>query len=456
MDIMGKMENYKINPNLEKLSGPVSWTEFLFEDDEGNKKMIHLFGDFHDKEHLCPSSDSCATNSLQKDNLCYTFPFFLEQLFEEVEMRNQTADFFLEVPYHLKDREYIDPERNVSEDSLLEEIYEKFRPCFQRNKSKCQFNPNNVRMHYTDLRIAFQDKKTMKELEKSSYGLLGPFLNQQLTEWINIIVNFFDSPITQEKFTNINIKTIIFNRLIQKVLDLYMDIIVILLTSKQGKNELVSKIDQIKDLFKETKFNIHKDKLFQTLDNIPLLFKNESQSILKKQLDALHQDKIYYKKKSMSEYISNYAIELINALTTINIPRIKTIWNELLEIFQNWMKSLSDLTKNRTVENQNLLNKINIELINKYQQVERELQTLLIYLDFYVLDLYILTRMFRKFGKKQSLLSITYAGQDHIDVQSEFFKSIGVKMIREIPFDPKKPNFQCLKDKDLGKAFQIK
>jgi hypothetical protein len=63
--------------------------------------------------------------------------------------------------------------------------------------------------------------------------------------------------------------------------------------------------------------------------------------------------------------------------------------------------------------------------------------------------------MFRNFGKKQSLLSITYAGQDHIGVQSEFFKSIGVKMIREIPFDYRKPNFQCLKDKDLGKAFTI-
>ena len=455
MDNQGKKENYKINPNLEKLSGPVSWTEFLFEDDQGNKKMIHLFGDFHDKENLCPSSDSCATNSLQKDNLCYAFPFFLEQLFEEVEMTNQTADFFLEVPYHLEDREYIDLERNVLEDSLLEEIYEKFRPCFQRNKSKCQFNPNNVRMHYTDLRIAFQDKKTIKELEKSSYGLLGPFLSQQLTEWITVIGTFFDSQITEKKFTDISRKTLIFNQLIQNGLNLYIDIIAILLTSNKGKQDLVSKINQIKDLFNDPRFNVHKDKLFQTLDNLPLLFKSDSQSILKKQLDALNQDKIYYRGKSMSEYISNYAMELINATTTINIPKIQSIWNELFEIFIRWINSLSDLTNNLTVDNQNLFNQIDIEIINKYNQVQTELKTLLVYLDFFVLDLYILTRMFRKFGKKQSLLSITYAGQAHIDVQSEFFKSIGVKMIREIPFDYYKPNFQCLKDKDLGKAFII-
>jgi hypothetical protein len=447
--------NFEINPNLNQLSGPVSWTEFLFEDDQGNKKMIHLFGDFHDKENLCPSSDLCASNSSQKDHLCYTFPFFLEQLFEEVQMKNQTADFFMEVPYHLEDREYIDPERNKSEDSLLEEIYEKFRPCFQRNKSKCQYDPNNVRMHYTDLRIAFQDKKTMKELEKSSYGLLGPFLNQQLNEWITVIGTFFESQITQKKFTDISIKTLIFNQLIQNGLNLYIDIIAILLTSSKGKQDLVSKINQIKDLFKDPKFNVHKDKLFQTLDNLPLLFKSDSQSILKKQLDALHQDKIYYRGKSMSEYISNYAMELINVLTTNNIPKIQSIWNELFEIFKRWIKSLSNLTKNLTFDNQNLFNHINIEIINKYNQVERKLQTFLVYLDFFVLDLYILTRMFRNFGKKQSLLSITYAGQDHIGVQSEFFKSIGVKMIREIPFDYRKPNFQCLKDKDLGKAFTI-
>jgi hypothetical protein len=63
--------------------------------------------------------------------------------------------------------------------------------------------------------------------------------------------------------------------------------------------------------------------------------------------------------------------------------------------------------------------------------------------------------MFRTFGRQPSILSITYAGQDHIRVQSDFLSRLGLKKINDVPMNLERTDFQCLKDKKLGKSFQI-
>jgi hypothetical protein len=442
------------NKNLKQISGPVSWTEFLFEDDKGNQKMIHLFGDFHDKLHLCPSTDHCAENkSDEKEKDCYTIIFFLEQLFDEIKSKNQTADFFLEVSYHLDQKEYIE-ENN--QNSLLEDIYQKFKPCFQKDKSKCSYNPN-VRMHYTDLRIAFQDKQTLKNLEKSSYGLLGPYLWNQISQWIQSIAGFLneDNTISLEQ---INRKTILLTILFNPVLQRYPKIIEIMLASDSGKQELQNYLQPVKDLLSQFEKNLNsKDKklLEQTLDQLSQLFKTENQSILKRQIDQLNQDQVKINGQTISFYLIQYAMELLGEVQGQNIPQIQNIWKNLKQLFGEWSDAIENFSKIRTKENLQILNQVNINLLGYYQQIEDELQTLILYLDFFVLDLYILARMFRTFGRQPSILSITYAGQDHIRVQSDFLSRLGLKKINDVPMNLERTDFQCLKDNKLGKSFQI-
>ena len=448
--------------NLQQLSGPVSWTEFLFEDDQGNQKMIHLFGDFHDKQHLCPLSNQCATKQSQKDKSCYTFPFFLEQIFEDIKDKNQTADFFLEVPYHLEQKEYIEDQpqdqrqEERQENSLLEDIYQKFKTCFQKDKSKCSYNPN-VRMHYTDLRIAFQDKQTIKQLEKSSYGLLGPYLWNQISQWIQSIAGFLneDNTISLEQ---INRKTILLTILFNPILQRYPKIIEIMLASDSGKQELQNYLQPVKDLLSQFEKNLNsKDKklLEQTLDQLSQLFKTENQSILKRQIDQLNQDQVKINGQTISFYLIQYAMELLGEVQGQNIPQIQNIWKNLKQLFGEWSDAIENFSKIRTKENLQILNQVNINLLGYYQQIEDELQTLILYLDFFVLDLYILARMFRTFGRQPSILSITYAGQDHIRVQSDFLSRLGLKKINDVPMNLERTDFQCLKDKKLGKSFQI-
>jgi hypothetical protein len=440
--------------NLNQLSGPVSWTEFLFEDDQGNQKMIHLFGDFHDKEHLCPSSDLCATKQSESKQNCYTIEFFLVQLFNEIKEKNQVADFFLEVPYHLDNKEYID-EKN-EKDSLLEDIYRKFKPCFQKDKSKCSYNPN-IRMHYTDLRIAFQDKKTLQQLEKSSYGLLGPFLWNQIGQWIGMIGELLEG--NQEiTLDQINQKMILLTILFQALLPKYPKMIEIMLASESGKQELNFFLQPVRDLLVQFKNKLNPKDLKiveQTLDNLSQLFKTDNQSILKRQIDQLYQDKVTINGESISFHLIQYAMELLAEVQEQNIPEIQVVWKNLKQLYGEWVEAIQNDNKVKNKENKQRLNQANVNLLGYFQQVEDELQTLILYLDFFVLDLYILARMFRTFGKDPSILSITYAGQDHIRVQTGFLNRLGVKKIHDVPININRPDFQCLKDKNLGKSFQI-
>jgi hypothetical protein len=393
--------------SFEYLSGPVSWYEYEFKDDQGNKKMIHLFGDRHDLKTICDDSLKCMKNANSPKSNCYDFVYFLKELFDMVVHNQQYADFFLEFRYNI----YKKNTNKSYQDTMIGKVYSQFQECLQYTKKDCKYLPY-VRMHYTDLRDVF--------IEQESEGnkILGSFTDLLFYGLYNEMIEDFSSTLfkqfpllSEEK----RLKTINMIDVILSMLKDYCKFYKILFLSKNFVEDLNDFIQPVFEIFEthaeefEREDVKHFVKIFESLKK--LKHPKSKSSILGYQLSELEKDNIMVNGKNISDLIFPFIDKKCNLIMKI-YPGIVNQWKK----FSNEIIAL----------------KTPIELQPLFYPLldfKKELQTFVVLLNAYILDGYILSRLFRSFstsGKKHepSILSIVYAGNVHIETEVEFFNEI--------------------------------
>jgi hypothetical protein len=402
---------------ISYLSGPVSWYEYEFMDDKGNKKMIHLFGDRHDHKTPCDASLKCRKNSESPESECYDFIFFLKELFDIIVKNQNYADLFLEFPYNI----YRENIYTINQTSMIAKIYNQFKECFQFSKKECKYNPY-VRMHYTDLRFPFDTKSGggVSQLEHSNdiffFKLIGKLI-LDLSEEIRHLG--YGGPTSIKDQTDFDKKINMINLLLELVLNDYCKFYQILLRSDNFQNEFLELIQPIQNLFE--------------MDNSEDMFKKEEIGYFN---DAVKQILKFKHPKSNSSIIRRQALELYNDNITVNgeniadliysfiIPKCEENISIFKKILIDWQKIIEHISNFFTL-NINERRKLHIitseflKLLNSY----------FVHLEAFILDSYILPRLFRTFSSSKSLhhpsvLSIIYAGDNHINIEVEFFEKI--------------------------------
>lgn len=407
------MAKNKVN-EFEYLSGPVSWYEFEFQDDNGNKKMIHFFGDWHDLNHLCDPSLKCMKNSKSEKSNCYEFIYFLHQLFDIVIENKKYADLFLEFPYNIQKKD----DYQVPENTMIAKIYNEFKDCFQYTKKECKYLPY-VRMHYTDLRLAFKEDFTSKEYNKneiSSYlDLLHFLIYDMVFDFYQVAIdpnstNFRLS--IEERMKRINMINLLFD-----ITEKYCQMYQILLQSNNYLNELNQLIHPFLEIIwnNEKYFNQEDINYFLNVLELMKTLKHPKKymSILGYQLYQLKMDKIMVNGRNISDLIYHFIMDKCYE-KIVQLKEYVNYWRSLSQKLVN-INNHSDLV--------NILNYLN-EFSNNI------FSFLITSVGLYTLDSYLLSRLFRTFsnspGKKHepSILSIVYMGDTHVNLEVEFFEKV--------------------------------
>jgi len=427
---------------FEYLSGPVSWFEYEFKDDMGNKKMIHLFGDRHDLKTLCSESLKCMKNSNYPKSDCYDFVYFLKELFDIVSYNKQYADFFLEFPYNIYKKDIY----QSLQDTMIGKIYSQFKDCFQYTKKNCKYLPY-VRMHYTDLRDAFNESlinQGLSSRKMSSFTDLLYELYNDMIEDFGFVYrdsNRGFSMSYEERINRINMIDVLFD-MIKNYCQLYQ----ILFQSKNFIEDLTEFIDPFLIFFKNhpNDFNPEDVKYFEQVFELLKKLKHpkSKSSVFEYQLSQLKRDKIMVDGKDMADLI--YTFVIMKCMSKIGY------YDEFIEKWNDLKVKISKVDK-KSLKN----------LYASFDEFKTKLQAFGIYLDSYLLDGYILTRLFRSFstsGKKHnpSILSIVYAGDSHIATEVEFFNNfLKLKPIHEIVPNVRydKKASQCLQSKFFQDIF---
>lgn len=364
-----------MNHNLSYISGPISLASFNL---DGRK--FHFFGDKHfSKEMNCESIVSCLKNNKSKnsDQSCYDFVYFLDQIFQHADRKNEYIDFFLETPFVLKNMRFSDIDTDY-----ISSIEKKFRNCLRRDKKKCKYK--NTRFHYIDFRI-----KNSTEISSINYIPLLFIKNIQKRK----------SKSEREKdifFYNLITKRLFSKKINKQLFDSYF---------QDNFDKSWSKI--IRSLFKGLSRKKYKSqfrdvsKIFQRALKYYKIRNGKIVHLLKSQFDSLKQDEIKYKGKYMSDLIQKYIKHLYN---NIDFDMIRKYWSELIHIVKDKKKISKELLSNL------------IELIYD--------------LDTHLFDAYLLTRMFRifKYTKREehipSSMVISFTGNYHNNRYIDFFTNI--------------------------------
>jgi hypothetical protein len=403
---------------FQYLSGPVSWYEYEFKDDKGKKKMIHLFGDRHNLTRLCNPSLKCMKNDNSSKSDCYDFVYFLKELFDIIVYNKQYADFFLEFRYNIhKENIYESLQGNN-----IGKVYSQFEECLQYTKEDCKYLPY-VRMHYTDLRDAFIENKIFEGESIKKYSSFTEFLY-----WLyrNLVFSIeqalyrgFGMPSLEERLKKMNMMDQIF-----LLLKNYCKFYKIFFESKNFVEDFSEFVDPYLKVLRE------KSELFDAEDidhflNIVKLMKKmkhpkSKSSILAYQIYQLEKDNIMVNGKNVADLI---------------YPFIENKCKEMVQKYNGILQKWDDISKKILKFDVKTIRDIYSKDFSPFVQ---QLEVSGIYLDSYILDGYILPRLFRSFstsGKKHnpSILSIIYAGDVHINTQTEFLNNVlGLTPIHEV------------------------
>ena len=392
--------------SFEYLSGPVSWYEYEFQDDEGNKKMIHLFGDRHDLKTLCNPSLKCMKNSSSEKSNCYDFIYFLKELFDIIVSNEQYGDLFLEFPYNIHRKNIY----QLLQNTMIGKIYNQFKDCLQYSKKECKYNPY-VRMHYTDLRDSFQEQVGVEDMNLGKISSFSDLLYRLINDLVQDLFKIVNPSVTftynqDQRIQRINMIDMLFS-LLSDNCKMYQ----ILFESKDYVKDLTKFIDPYLEALKENSTQYLVDDIENFVKVFDLMKKlkhpKSNESILTYQLSELQKDKIMVNGNQISDLI--YGFIMAKCMTNINY---------LDDYVREW-RQVSDFILN------------NPKNTNIYYLSQKYLDKLQAYLvggiNLFILDGYILSRLFRKFsGKKHqtSILSIIYAGDKHIEIEKEFFEKI--------------------------------
>jgi hypothetical protein len=495
-------------PVLEYLNGPVSWYEFLFKDDNGNEKMIHLFGDIHITGGKCDEKLKCMRQSSDEPSDCYDFLYFLENLFDEVKKNNLYADLFVEIPYLIKSNE--DLYEKVKVNNVISGIYNKFQSCIKRNKKKCSYLPN-VRMHFTDVRTILLSNEDIDPLmailkgrmQQNVYPInsflnLSKYMILDLFEGILYVlleINSIQVTINnQEKLVTPNIQGIqtalyhiegeqLFSRINMikiffMILDNFCKFIEIIISSDdyiEDMNRFLEPYSKILTLQSDIFIDRDIEELSIVLDRLrEFKHPKSSYSIVGHQLAELEKDQIIVNGKNIATLIKNYILSTCKEyLSQKNGSKIidefnKFIGSVLMETDEGIIinpklnKAYQKITSQQDIKNfyvvlENETKKLFV-LYNNFAQIYNETITVL---ESRLLDAFILSRLFRTYSSSKephvpSILSIIYSGDLHTKFQVEFFKNyLGLKPIHEVENDENKIDFQCLHSKELKTIFNL-
>ena len=426
---------------FEYLSGPVSWYEYEFKDDNGNKRMIHLFGDRHDLRTICDESLKCMKNVNSSKSDCYDFIYFLKELFDIVVHNQQYADFFLEFQYNI----YKQNIYKSYHDTTIGKVYSQFQECLQYTKKDCKYLPY-VRMHYTDLRDAFleyQDFEGLSTKKFSSFNyLLSGLYSDMIQDFDSTIFKQFPLISVEKRFKTINMIDVMLSMMKD-----YCNFYKILFQSQNFVEDLSDFIEPYLKIFKTVPNDFHPEdvKYFENIFELLKKLKHpkSKSSILAYQLSELEKDKIIVNGKNIADLIYSFIEKKCRSLM-IDYPLI----------VKNWTNYSNTILK---LKNGLELKSIYYPLLN----FEKELKAFGVILNSYILDGYILSRLFRSFstsGKKHqpSILSIVYAGNKHIQTEVEFFNEIlNLVPIHQVSneSDDEMKKSQCLHSKSFQDIF---
>jgi hypothetical protein len=125
------------------ISGPVSWSFYFVEFDDGTFKRFHFFGDKHSsRSDNCESMYTndkfkCSTvSSPNNSKYCYYIVYFLEKVFEKAEKDNTVVDLFLEIPYLCSMEEKFILHQDTG---YIRDVHNHFYDCFTFEKTNCKF-----------------------------------------------------------------------------------------------------------------------------------------------------------------------------------------------------------------------------------------------------------------------------------------------------------------------------
>lgn len=507
------MESTSYKNNLEYLNGPVSWYEFLFKDDNGNQKIIHLFGDEHVVEGQCAPSLKCMKSSKDEKSTCYDFIYFLEELFDEVKSNGLYADLFVEIPYLIKTEE--DLYENIKANNVISNIFKKFESCIKRDKKNCTYLPN-VRIHFSDIRTILlpDDKvdplvailasvtgsgKKMRSIDpiQSFLDLLKYMIHDLLVGILSGLVEvnqikinlnnkdqiiqpdinhppFLLYPITYDELASrINMIKLLF-----LILRKFCDFIKIIVSSDNYVEDMKGFLETYSEIISsQSELFIPRD--IEELNRISerllrLKHPKTKYSVVGQQLNELRNDKIMVNGKNMASLIETY----INDSCEESISKDDIIENIIFN-FDEFMNEVFDQTEEGFViqpkfdkryqrietskdikmfysylekESKNL-----IQIYNRLANIYDETTTVL---ESRLLDAFLLSRLFRTFSSSKkphpsSILSIIYSGDLHTKYQVEFFKRyLGLSPIESVETPRDRKDFQCLHSKKLGKILK--
>jgi hypothetical protein len=372
--------------SFEYLSGPISWYEYEFKDDQGNKKMIHFFGDRHDLKTNCDESLKCMKNGNSEKSNCYDFVYFLKELFDIVVHNQQYADFFLEFRYNIYKKNI----NNISyPDNMIGKVYSQFEECLQYTKKDCKYLPY-VRMHYTDLRDVFIEKESQETILSSFTDLLLYGLYGGMIQEFSLTLHNEFSLLSLEKRT----KTINMMDVILSMLKDYCKFYQILFLSKNFVEDLKDFIEPQLKILKDHPDDFdpedikHFVNIFESLKK--LKHPKSKSSILGYQLSELEKDNIIVNGMNIADLIFPFIEQKCKLIKETYYPVIIDKWiNYSKEILR--LKTWFDL------------NSIYWSLFD----FKKELQTFVVLLNAYILDGYILARLFRSFSKSPIKESIS-------------------------------------------------
>jgi hypothetical protein len=398
------------------LSGPVSWYEYLFEDDDGNQKMIHLFGDAHVTDNLCDPSYRCMKSKKDKESECHDLIYFMKELFEEVVENQVYADMFLEIPYNIYKKDIY----KLYQDTMIGKIFNQFKDCLKYDKKDCPYLPY-VRMNYTDLRIAFHHDFTYNIQEKS----ISSFVDVMSMKYEEIESAFFQIlrgnalGLTSNQIIDIiNFIDILFEYVFNRYCDLYRIFI--------SPSFVENLEDFFKPMFQEMEYQ--RDNLdssdIEFAKNVVGLMKKMKHpksdlSIIGYQIYELRKDNIRVNGNNIADLLEDFIIKSCEKII-IDSEKIYSNWKIVKDMIIRGNKSLI------------------VKIIQAIKNFGSDLRFYNVILESYFLDVYILARMFRNFSSSKkkhtpSILSIVYAGDSHVVNQSRFFEEfLGIQPIHKI------------------------
>ena len=138
---------------LKYITGPVSYYGFTFTGRNGGNKVFHLFGDTHfSRQNDCQNLGkiSCSNVDARVNSECQTITLLMDNMIKYCLNYGIQLDFFLEQGFNLFDRTRMIETR----DDYIADLRNQFTNLLRKQKSVF----NNIRVHYSDIRVDELDK----------------------------------------------------------------------------------------------------------------------------------------------------------------------------------------------------------------------------------------------------------------------------------------------------------